>query len=146
MLILKVFVMIMALSLLSVASGTELKNFEDPKRPFDSAMGAWLGKNYKKTIFYCDKALAENEKQPAVYLLKAWAYAALKMDKSAIEQYEKYFALKADNFEVFLERAAIYVRLDRIDLACQDFKRGMQSVKTSAVESAQAHWDFYCDR
>lgn len=83
-------------------------------------------KNYKEALSKYNRIIEINYDYVAAYRERAIVYRNMGMPEKAIADYSRLVAIYSDDGNVYLERGNVYFDLNKMDLACQDWKQALE--------------------
>lgn len=83
-------------------------------------------KNYKEALNKFNQVLEINYDYVAAYRERAIVLLNLGLPEKAIADYSRLIAIYSDDGNIFLERGNVYFELNKMDLACQDWKQAAE--------------------
>ena len=81
---------------------------------------------YKQAIFYYNKAISLENKDPNFYVNRGNCYSRLKLYEKAFSDYEKAIKLNSNNASAFNNRGFSFIQLTQYKLALEDFNKAIQ--------------------
>ncbi len=78
-------------------------------------------KRFNEAVTYCDKGLAMNKPYTLLYMYRGDAYAGLKQDKKAIDDYTMVLKHSPSQFKALSRRGYLFFRLKKYPEALSDF-------------------------
>jgi tetratricopeptide (TPR) repeat protein len=88
--------------------------------------------DFKKAVYYYNKAINLNEDYTEVYLDRGYAYTQLGQHQSAFEDFNKVISLKKDSADAYNNRGTAYAKFGQYQSAFEDFNRAISLKKDSA--------------